>query len=271
MEIKHFLSVANYAIIKTTFTRRSERKKVMAEHIYWAGDSTVKENTVFSFPQTGIGQVFKLFVKRNIAVLNFAENGRSTKSFIAEGRIDTIQKRIDKGDFLFIQFGHNDEKINDPSRYTAPYGEYQENLLEFINVAREAGAYPVLITSLYRRLFNEDGKTLYEKNHGDYPDAMTELAKRENVPLIDLCSISRKMIEEAGDEETKRWFLHVPAGRYSAFPDGKEDNSHLQYEGAVRFAQIIADELNKMGGVYSDILIKKEDNLEDPRLLIDWN
>ena len=241
----------------------------MANRIFWAGDSTVKENTIFSFPQTGIGQVFRLFVKRNITVIDLAENGRSTKSYIDEGRLDVISKRIEKDDYLFIQFGHNDEKINDPNRYTEPYGEYQDNLLKYIDTARNVGAHPVLITSLYRRVFNDDKKTLKPGNHGEYPNAMIKLANREGVPVIDLCSISFKMIEEAGYEETKKWFLHVPAGRYKKFMDGKEDNSHLQYEGAVIFASAIAKGLEKLGGIYKDLLLDEADNLEDPSLLID--
>ena len=242
----------------------------MSNRIFWAGDSTVKENTIFSFPQTGIGQVFKLFVKRNVSVMDFAENGRSTKSFIDEGRLNIIEDRIEKGDFLFIQFGHNDEKINDPKRYTEPFGSYQENLKKFIDGAIEAGAYPVLITSLYRRLFEDGADTLLKENHGEYPKAMIELGQRENVPVIDLCSISRDMIENAGREVTKEWFLHVPENKYEAFPNGKEDNSHLQYEGAVRFAKVIADKLKKMGGIYEELLLRPEDDLEDPSLLIDW-
>lgn len=241
----------------------------MSAKIYWAGDSTVKENTFISFPQTGIGQVMKLYLKRNMQVFDYAENGRSTKSFIAEGRLDIIDSQIQEGDFLFIQFGHNDEKEYDKDRYATPYGTYTENLLKFVEVARKHNAHPVLITSLYRRLFNEDGKTLIEGTHGDYPQAMIDFGQKENVPVIDLCTLSKKMIEEAGAELTKEWFLHVPAGKYPHFPEGKEDNSHLQYEGAVKFAGIIADELKKLGGIYADILLNPDDDLEDPRLLID--
>ena len=132
----------------------------MDTKIFWAGDSTVKQNNYTSFPQTGIGQAFALFIKQSIRIENYAQNGRSTRSFIAEGRLDAIDKRIGEGDFLFIQFGHNDEKKQDPSRYTESFGSYQENLLKFIDVARKHGAHPVLITPLYRRKFNEDGRTL---------------------------------------------------------------------------------------------------------------
>lgn len=237
--------------------------------IYWAGDSTVKQNNFTSFPQTGIGQAFERFVKQSIHIENYAQNGRSTKSFIDEGRLERIEKRIGEGDFLFVQFGHNDEKSQDPLRYTTAFGTYQENLLKFINVAREKSAHPVMVTPLYRRLFCEDGKTLVEGTHKDYPDAMIELGKKENVPVIDLCTLSRQLIEQYGDEATKTWFMHVPAGKYEYCPDGKADNTHLQYEGAFRFAAIIADELRKLGGIYADLLIEPDSDYEDPALLID--
>lgn len=237
--------------------------------IYWAGDSTVKQNNYTSFPQTGIGQAFERFVKQSVKIENYAQNGRSTKSFIDEGRLDRIDKKISEGDFLFIQFGHNDEKIQDPTRYTTAYGTYQENLMKFINVARAHKATPVLITPLYRRLFDETGKKLVEGTHGEYPQAMIELGKKENVVVIDLCTISKNLIEEYGDEATRPWFMHVEAGKYDYCPDGKEDNTHLQYEGAFRFATIIAKELEKIGGIYSEFIIEADSDYEDPALLID--
>lgn len=240
----------------------------MAPRIFWAGDSTVKQNTYISFPQTGIGQAFGLYVKRNIKIENFAENGRSTKSFIDEGRLDFIDRELREGDFLFIQFGHNDEKP-DEKRHTEAFGDYQDNLMKFVAVAKKHKAHPLFITSLYRRQFNEDKKTLIEGTHQDYPQAMIELAKREGIPVIDLCTSSKELIEKAGYEVTKKWFLHVEPGIYPNFPEGKEDNSHLQYEGAYRFSGLIAQGLKEIGGIYADLLLDEEADLEDPALLID--
>lgn len=240
----------------------------MAARIFWAGDSTVKQNFYMSFPQTGIGQAYGLYLKKNVKIENYAENGRSTKSFIDEGRLEYIDREIKEGDFLYIQFGHNDEKA-DELRHTDSFGSYQDNLTKFVEVARKHGAYPLFITSLYRRLFNDDKKTLVEGTHQDYPQAMIELGKKLDVPVVDLCSLSKALIEEAGYEETKKWFLHVPAGRYPNFPEGKEDNSHLQYEGAYRFSALIVQEVKKIGGVYASVLVNPNANLEDPSLLID--
>lgn len=240
----------------------------MSIKIFWAGDSTVKQNYYMSFPQTGIGQAYGLFLKRSVKIENFAENGRSTKSFIAEGRLEYIDREISKGDFLYIQFGHNDEK-QDEARHTDSFGSYQDNLRKFVEVARKHEAYPLFITPLYRRQFNEDGKTLKDRVHMDYPDAMIALAKELDVPVVDLCALSKAKIEEAGFETSRKWYLHVPAGIYPNFPDGKEDNSHLQYEGAYIFSSIIAKEVAKIGGAYSDVLVDPNADLEDPALLID--
>ncbi|MDD5936779.1 MAG: rhamnogalacturonan acetylesterase [Clostridiales bacterium] len=239
----------------------------MLPRIFWAGDSTVKQNDHTSFPQTGIGQGLPLYLKKDIVIVNRAENGRSTKSFIEEGRLKKIDLEIQKGDFLFIQFGHNDEKP-DPERHTDPFTTYQENLATYIRVARNQNAHPVLITPLYRRLFDEKGK-LVEKTHLDYPLAMKEVGEELQVPVIDLCSISKQLIQEAGPEKSKDWFLHIPAGRYPNFPDGKQDNSHLQYEGAVFFAKIIADGLRRLGSFYESLLLPLDQEVEDSKLLID--
>jgi len=226
--------------------------------LHWIGDSTVKKNNINRFPQTGIGQNFNLFLKPEIMIMNYAENGRSTKSFIDEGRFEAVKENLKAGDFLFIQFGHNDEKKQDPLRYTEAFGQFSENLRMFINTAKEAGAFPVLITPLYRRLFNDDQKTLVEGTHLDYPDAMKSVAESEKVPCIDLCSLSKSCIEEAGYEETKSWFMHLADGQYYHYKE-QTDNTHLQPKGAMIFGSIIADELNKLGSPYTDILIPFEE------------
>ena len=225
--------------------------------IYYAADSIVSQKNIFTYPETGIGQMLPLYLKRTVRIQNYAENGRSTKSFIDESRLADIYNDIRKGDFLFIQFGHNDEKQADPNRYTEAFGDYQVNLEKFINVARNRNAYPVLITPLCRRQFNENG--MLEDTHGEYPEAMRQVANRLEVPLIDLCALSFEAVSNAGDEASKQWFMNFPSGLYPNFPEGKEDNSHLRPEGAMFFAGIIAKELKKLGGIYSDLLLEAPD------------
>lgn len=214
--------------------------------IFWAGDSTVAFNHIDSYPQTGIGQVFGLYLQEGFEVRDYAVNGRSTKSFIDEGRLDRIDHEISEGDFLFIQFGHNDEKEQDQARYAAPFGAYQKNLRTFIEVARSHKAQPVLITPLERRHFDPE-TALVIPSHGEYPAAMMQVAEEEKVPCIDLNRSSRELMNSLGNEASKEFFVHVPAGKYAAFPEGRSDDTHLQYHGAVTFAGLIAKGLADCG------------------------
>lgn len=225
--------------------------------IYYAADSIVAQKNIFTYPETGIGQMLPLYLKRSVFIQNHAENGRSTKSFIDESRLAAISNDICEGDFLFIQFGHNDEKQADKTRYTEAYGDYQVNLEKFVNVARNKGAHPLLITPLCRRQFDENGNL--KDTHGEYPEAMRTLGARINVPVIDLCELSRQILAEAGDEASKKWFMNFGAGLYDNYPEGKEDNSHLRYEGAILFSGLIAQELKKLGGIYADLLLEGPD------------
>ncbi len=233
--------------------------------IFWAGDSTVQTNDITTYPQTGIGQVFPLYLRDGITVCNHAKNGRSTKSFMDEGRLEEIDRNISEGDFLFIQFGHNDEKDQDPARYTIPGSTFDENLRVFINVARKHGAYPVLITPLERRCFDEEG-ILGPGAHADYVAAMKDVARQEAVPLVDLYSMSREDLKKAGREKTTEWYMNIEPGVYKSCPDGKKDNTHLKYAGAVTFAGLIAEGLKACGGIYAELLVdptKEPEGLED--------
>lgn len=221
--------------------------------IYWAGDSTVKQNSILTYPQTGIGQVFHLYVRPDVRIENHAENGRSTKSFLDEGRLAAIYDRIAADDFLFIQFGHNDEKVDDPSRYTDPDGEYAENLERFANAARNKGALPVFITPLTRRCYRDADAAF---SHAAYAAAMRRQAARLAVPLVDLCAQSEALVDRLGEAASRAYFMHVPAGQYPRYPDGLADNTHLRYPGAVAFGGLIAQGLAALGGAYADLLVK---------------
>lgn len=225
----------------------------MADKIFWAGDSTVKHNRIISYPQTGIGQVMDLFLKPEIQICNHAENGRSTKSFINEKRLEKINALIDEGDFLFIQFGHNDQK-EEEARHTEPFTDYQEYLLQYIMTAREHKAHPVLITPLYRRYFFNG--ILEENVHKDYPKAMIELGKKHNVPVIDLCEKSRQLLNKTGEEKTIPWFMHLEENSFKNYPKGLIDNTHLRYEGAVAMAELVAEGLRELGGIYKELLLE---------------
>lgn len=212
---------------------------VVKANIYYAGDSTVQFNCMDSYPQTGLGQILPRFLKEEYQVKNHGKNGRSTKSFIDEGRLAVIYDKISEGDFLFIQFGHNDEKIEDDARYAAPKGEYSENLKKFINVARNKKAIPLLITPI-ERCHYDNGK-LYDGMHGEYVKAMLEVSKETGVPCIDLNKRTRTVLEELGEDNAICLFM--------------PDRTHMTQDGAVKFGYLLADELNKLGGVFSDMLI----------------
>ena len=168
-----------------------------------------------------------------------------------------IAERIAEGDFLFIQFGHNDEKKQDPSRYTDPFSEYMLNLEKFVNTAREKKALPVLITPLERRCFVE-GDQLGLGEHSDYVAAMKQTAEKLKVPLIDLYSMSRAELRKAGAKKSKDWYMQLPKGVYPSYMEGLADNTHLRYEGAVMYAGCIARGLKELGGRYSDLLVAWE-------------
>ena len=222
--------------------------------IFWAGDSTVQTNDYTTYPQTGIGQAFSIYVREKYSVCNYARNGRSTKSFIDEGRLEEIKEKIGEDDFLFIQFGHNDEKIQDPSRYTEPRSSFIDNLGIFIRAARDKGAYPVLITPLERRCF-ADEQHLGPGEHLEYVEGMKEAAARFGVPLVDLYSMSRQELERVGEERSRGWYMFFPEGYYSEHPGESRDNTHLRYDGAAHFAGLIAAGLRELGGMYAGILL----------------
>lgn len=224
--------------------------------IFWAGDSTVKQNSIATFPQTGIGQAFTRYIRRDqVRVENHAENGRSTKSFIDEGRMAPIYDRITEGDILFVQFGHNDEKQADPARYADPDGEFQVNLEKFVNVARNKKATPVFITPVTRCLFHNPDA---DWTHNRWANAMREAAKRLDVALIDLTALSEAEVDRVGEAYAgQHYYMNLPAGVYPHFPDGQKDNTHLQPEGALLYAGMIAKELHKLGGKYADLLCEE--------------
>lgn len=224
--------------------------------IFWAGDSTIKQNTMLTYPQTGLGQGLERYVKRGeVTICNCAENGRSTKSFIDEGRLAPIYDAIRPGDFLFITFGHNDEKTTDPARYAAPFTDYAANLERFVNAARNKQAIPVIITPLTRRCYRDPAA---QWKHDDYALACKQTAERLGVALIDLTAMSERLVDEWG-EQAKALYMHIPAGVYPYYPNGMTDNTHLTPLGANVFAGLVAKALHELGGVYAELLFEEYD------------
>lgn len=227
--------------------------------IYMMGDSTMKYNNYFRYPQVGWGQVLHLFAKNECLIEDHAENGRSTKSFIAEGRFDVILNKLKKGDFVICQFGHNDEKIQDPTRYTEPYKEYQENLNYIANEVVKREGNIVFATSITRHKFI-DGVCV--NTHGEYPKAMLEFCQRKGYTCIDLERLTRELYTKLGEEESKKFHMIFPSGKYKLHKEAMDDHSHLVFDGALMvcelFVRSLAKTKDKMNECFLDLSQKEE-------------
>ncbi len=212
--------------------------------VYLIGDSTMADKPLIGTAERGWGQVFPLFFGSEVVIENHARNGRSTKSFITEGRWQTVCDKLKPGDWVFIQFGHNDAKKEDTSRYAEPHSDYKSNLLRFVNEARAKGANPILLTPVSRRQFDKEGKLV--DTHGDYPGVVRELAAEQKVPLIDVHQQSMQLLSKIGPDESKRDFVWIKPGFFTANRAGREDNTHFTESGALKIARLVADRLKDL-------------------------
>ncbi|RCW45557.1 rhamnogalacturonan acetylesterase [Paenibacillus prosopidis] len=213
-----------------------------ATTIFLAGDSTVTDQD--TFPYAGWGQMLPLYFKTDVAVDNHAKSGRSSKSFIDEGRLAAILEQIKPNDYLWIQFGHNDQKP-DTERATEPFGSYKEMLSIYVKEARAREARPVLITPMHRRKFDGQGRII--DTHGDYLLGMMQLAAELDVPLIDLAAKSKALYEQLGDEPSKALFMWAYPGEFIHFPEGAQDDTHFQELGAIQIAGLVAEGVKELG------------------------
>lgn len=203
--------------------------------VYVAGDSTAANKTADKRPETGWGEMLQQFFDpANIKVDNRALNGRSTTSFIAEGKWKALIDAVKKGDFVFIQFGHNDQKKENADRYAGP-DAFKANLVRFVEEVRAKGANPVLMTPVVRRRFDGEGK--FYDTHGDYPGFTRTVATEHKVPLIDMHRKSEAVIVKYGVEGSKKLFLQLAPGENPNYPKGVEDNTHFSPLGAEEIAK----------------------------------
>lgn len=212
--------------------------------LYCIGDSTMaNKKDPEKNPEHGWAQVLQPFFKENVTVINKAVNGRSTRSFINEKRWDSIYNKLQKGDYVFIEFGHNDQKIEDSTRYTNPHTAYRYNLIRFVKESREKGAIPVLLTSISRRNFNEKGVLV--PTHGEYPLEVRLVAQQLNVPFIDLEYYTELLEQSYGPEKSKQLHLHFKAGENTFYDKDKADDTHLSLLGATNIAQIVINQIKE--------------------------
>lgn len=228
-----FILLSSFAGIKRTVT------------IYSIGDSTMANKPLDKENQErGWCMVLGEFLNGNIRVENHAVNGRSTKSFIDEGRWDTVLNRLHKGDYVIIQFGHNDEKPK-AAVHTDPQTTFRANLIRFINEARSKGAKPILMNSIVRRKFDSSNPTQLIDTHGEYVKVPAEVAREMKVPFVDANALTHALVTEYGPERSKELFMWIPAGKYEFAPEGKQDDTHLNIHGSHVVAKLLLDEMTQ--------------------------
>jgi len=208
--------------------------------LYLIGDSTVQDVDSQVSNEMGWGQQLPNFFTKEVRIINKAKGGRSTKSFIDEGRFQEVLEVLSEGDYLLIQFGHNDQKLHDPERGTHPYGDYQENLKMFIESAREKRAIPILVTPVHRREFDLNNQVI--NTLGEYPQAMKEVAVNSDVLFLDLWEKSKTYYEQLGPEQSKSLFAWYELNA----KEGEPDHTHFGKEGAKEIANLVIEELQRL-------------------------
>ena len=208
--------------------------------IFLVGDSTMADKADLTKPERGWGMLFQQYFGKSAVVRNHAVNGRSTKSFLREGRWAKVLAQVKPGDWVLIQFGHNDSKVEDTTRSAPAQTTYRQLLTKYVQEARQKGANPVLLTPVGRRYFDEAGKR--KDDHGEYPGVVREVAKAQKVPLIDLHEKTWAMYSALGEQGTRPLFWSYLNGYYQPNPvaPAKNDNTHFSEYGATRVAQLVA-------------------------------
>lgn len=197
---------------------------------------------VKAYPETGWGTPFSVFFHSSVTVENHAKNGRSTRTFIEEGLWKPVQNKLVAGDYVFIQFGHNDE-VPTKASYTTPQ-QFTANLERYIGEARNKKAIPVLITPVARRRFDSTGRLV--DTHVEYSNLVRIVAQKQNVPLIDLDKRSQVLLKELGAEASKLLFNHLQKDEHPNYPEGKIDDTHFNELGARKMAQLVLSEIRAL-------------------------
>lgn len=217
--------------------------------IYIIGDSTAADKDSRTFPETGWGMAFAKMFNQQVKVDNRALNGRSSKSFkhdvgkdgSAVNHWKPIFENLRRGDYVFIQFGHNDEKVHKPTVGTS-LEEFEQNLIFYINQTREKGGTPILLTPIARRKFEND---VLVKTHGEYPAIIRKVARDMQTPCIDMEDKTTKLVMSYGVVDSKKLFLHVDSGDRN-YPKGKNDDTHLNTFGANEVAKLVAEGMREL-------------------------
>jgi lysophospholipase L1-like esterase len=220
--------------------------------VYLIGDSTMANKETRAFPETGWGMPFRYFFDSTVVVDNRAKNGKSTRTFISEKLWQSVYDNLKPGDYVFMQFGHNDEVPEKVGSYTPP-DDYKKNLSKFISETRSKKAIPVVLTPVTRRRFKEGQ---IQETHPEYSKLAADVAHTENVSFIDLDTRSRELLQQYGEENSKLLFLQLQPGEHPNYPEGKNDNTHFSELGARLIAQIVLAEIRKSGLDLSNHIVK---------------
>ncbi len=223
--------------------------------VYLIGDSTCAQKEVTEYPETGWGTPFATYFDATVRVENRAKNGRSTKSFLAEGLWTDVLKTLKSGDYVFIQFGHNNEVPSKVGRYTTPE-EFQANLMQYVVETRALGGIPILLTPITRRSFDEAGMLV--DTHERYAELVRKVATNEQVPLIDMTARSMALVESLGPSESKSLFNHLEVGIHPNYPDGVADDTHFNELGAREMAQLILQEIRNLDAELAQRIVKPD-------------
>lgn len=208
--------------------------------IFLCGDSTVVDND--AEPYTGWGQMLPLFFDSNVCVANYAESGLSANTFLSGKRLDKALTQMKKGDYVIVEFGHNDQKQKGPG--IGAYYSYSFYLKQFIDQARLKGATPILVTPTRRRQYGSDGKV--KDTHEDYPQAMRDVAAREGIAVVDFQDLTKTLIDALGEENSKKLFVHAPMGTYEGQEKELKDNTHFSNFGAYQVSKCFIEGIRKL-------------------------
>ncbi|HYD51895.1 MAG TPA: rhamnogalacturonan acetylesterase [Gemmatimonadaceae bacterium] len=220
--------------------------------VHLAGDSTMATKRADRRPETGWGELLPHHLDSTRAVVrNHAANGRSTRSFIAEGRWQALVDSLRPGDWVLVQFGHNDESPAKGDRY-APPPEFTRNLRRFVDDVRARRATPVLLTPVVRRRFAGDG-TLVD-THGEYPDLVRAVAAERGVVLVDAERDTRAIVQRLGPDSSRALFLHLAPGAHVNYPQGVADDTHFNERGAAAVAELVVRRLRESRQPIADFL-----------------
>ena len=222
--------------------------------VYLIGDSTISKKEVKAYPETGWGMPFVYFFDSTVTIENRAKNGRSTKTFISEKLWESVEGSLNEGDYVFIQFGHNDESKEKVDRYTTP-DAYKANLIKFITESRNKKAIPILITPVSRRYFDTLGNI--KETHKEYSSIVREVAKATNTPVIDLDEKSRVLFQQIGKENSKLLFNYLEPNEHPNYPTGKKDDTHFSELGARKVAELVLSAIKELHLELENRIIKK--------------